>query len=366
VAPPASTARELLPVENLTLPDSHWPRPGDTVVSFEHSIQREGHLIGHTHDGRPYIHYADRISTPASFAQIRLAEPGHGIGPNWMRLPTVAKIFRPSTTETETFKRLLSQTIPPGFQYIRLLREIWSRGHEVFVVGGTVRDVLAGHTTQDVDVVTTMPLVHLSPLLENMCRLPMSLPPKATRNGHLRLGGSPSSGDPFIDLCVFKHYLPGTTDALFGASFERDVGHRDFACNSVYYDPMNDALIDPTGIGVADADRHILSIVADPELRSHFHYGQIIIRFFKFLARGFTPSDTCAAQVRERLIPSLSAMTTSSRCAYIKIQVLSKYPISEHVSRLDALRQQFISFEAADIWDKFVEPYRERVLSWKP
>ncbi len=363
---PVPVSRELLSVESLSLPDPHLPRPGDSVVWFEQTFQRQGHLVGHTHDGRPYISYADRFSVPASFAKIRLAEPGRGIGPNWMRLPSEAKIFRPTRTETETFKRLLSQTIPPGVQYVQVLQEIWSRGYEVFVVGGTVRDVLAGLTTQDVDVATTIPLVQLSPLLEEMCRLPVKLPPKATRYGHLRLGGSPTSGDPFIDLCVFKHCLPGTTDALFGASFQRDVGHRDFACNAVYYDPINDALFDPTGLGVADADRRILSLVADPELRNPFHYGQIMIRFFKFLARGFIASATCASQVRERLIPSLSAMPTSLRCAYIKIQVLTKYPISEHASRLDALRQQFVSFDAADSWDKFVEPYRERVLSWKP
>ena len=59
---------------------------------------------------------------------------------------------------------------PPGPIYLELIEEVWNRGHEIFLVGGTVRDVVAGLRSQDVDLVTSLPLDRAEPLLASMYR----------------------------------------------------------------------------------------------------------------------------------------------------------------------------------------------------
>lgn len=248
-------SREQIHPDTLRLPRCPIPRPDDSVSWFNSGTRIHGTLIGHAPMGEPIVlNEFGGSSVLTSFEPLRLAKPFEGIGPSWSRLPRSALIVRPHSREQRAFQEILSQRTPPGPQYSDLIYEIWARGFEIFLVGGTVRDVLANHPTKDVDLVTTLPLAHALPLITSMYRYPDRLDGTAARFGHVRVGGRPKTADPFIDLCVFKHSQIGTDHAILGATFDRDVGYRDFACNSVYYDPINDVLIDPTGRGISDAE----------------------------------------------------------------------------------------------------------------
>lgn len=357
--------RKEVPVSSLLLPRCAIPRPGDSVVWYQGYMPFRGSLIGHKADGRPYIiNEFGNLTIRPSFQFIRHEDPNQAVGPNWSYLTSPAKIFYPHEHEISDFDEILSQRTPPGPQYNELVTEIWSRGFEVFVVGGTVRDVIGKQPTKDVDLVTTMPLVLAKPLLQSMYQYHQS-PKKEARalaNGHIQLGGRPGSGDPTIDLCVFKLSLPGDADATFGADFNSDVAHRDFACNAVYYDPINKVLIDPTGIGVANAEGHILTLVCDRRRRSAYNIGQLTIRFFKFLSRGYSAPQECCDQIGKELVASLSAMHASGRARYIRTQVLKKYPRSEHAARLDEFQKQFVEFGASEAWNRLIEPHRDDIL----
>jgi tRNA nucleotidyltransferase/poly(A) polymerase len=87
-----------------------------------------------------------------------------------------------------------------------------------------------------------------------MYRIAPKADERALRNGHLRLGGRPGSREPFADLSAFKFTHPGEQNAIFSADVARDLGFRDFACNAVYYDPINHVYIDPSGVGITDAE----------------------------------------------------------------------------------------------------------------
>jgi hypothetical protein len=182
------------------------------------------------------------------------------------------------------------------------------------------------------------------------------------QNGFVRLGGSPGSGDPFIDLKMFSYYMPGTDDAVFGSDFQRDMAHRDFACNSVYYDPVNQAYIDPSGRGVSDSEQKTLHLVCDTSLRSPFHCAQIAVRFFKFLTRGYKPSPETADLIRSHYLPNLPTMTKSLRIKYTHTQVLSKMPKALHAAALDSFRTVVCDFDV-EIWQDYFEPIREELLS---
>jgi hypothetical protein len=229
---------------------------------------------------------------------------------------------------------------------MEIATEIWNRGFEVYLVGGTVRDVIAGSESKDIDFVTTMPLNRCQALVASMYGY---RPTAKDSRGFIRIGGTPASGDPFVDLKVFSDSLLGTSNAAFGVSFDRDVAHRDFACNAVYFDPINEVLIDPTGIGIADALSKSLTLICGAG--DNYQRGQIFIRFFKFCDRGFSPVADTVIKIREEYANGVRGMTNLAKIHYIKAQILSKCDSpSEQEVILSRIRDQMITHGAEQVW----------------
>jgi hypothetical protein len=175
-------------------------------------------------------------------------------------------------------------------------------------------------------------------------------------NGFARLGGNGRAGDPFIDLKLFCHGGIGTPDALFGADFKLDLGMRDFACNSVYYDPINEVLLDPSARGLEDASQRILSLVCNAKARSPEARGQVAIRYFKFRMRGYVGDPQSDADLAKSFIPFISSMTNSRRLSYIKRQILGKITPDKHGEAIVALEQVICSCGYQKLWDQLFRP----------
>jgi len=353
--------RARIDVANMTLPVPPIPMPGERVFWYSDATPFEGSLVGHDKQCRPKIlNVFEREVTVDCFEQIRLLDPSSRVGPNWLRLPESAAVYPANGEEIDRFGVILSQRIPPGPKYYELITEIWQRGFEVYLVGGTVRDIIAGDRSFDIDLVTTMPLRIALPLLKSMYRYEPTI---SGQHGFVRIGGRPRSGDPFVDLKTFCLFQPGTGSAVFGTSFETDVAHRDFACNSVYYDPVNKVIIDPTGRGLSDAKKKELYIVCDPQIRNSYHQAEVVIRFFKFLCRGFTCSEHTRIQVVETFAPCLPALKKSVRVNYMKTQLLSKHPAASHEEILLGFRDCMCSFGLDRYWMELFEPIVPDILS---
>jgi Poly A polymerase head domain len=332
--------------------------PGDKVFWYAGARPVEGVLTGHNAEGQALI--VNQFNSPVvkPFTEIRLFDPFNRLGPNWTRLPPSGRILRPPATTVDRFRHLLSQYIPPGPRYIEFIKEIWFRGFEVFVVGGTVRDVIAGNDTKDVDIVTTMPLNLLRDLIEPMFRYD---PSAAEENGYVRIGGSSKSGDPFIDLKVFSDSLPSTEEATFGVDFSRDVAHRDFACNALYYDAINEGIIDPTGVGVVDAQNPTLTFIC--ESGNPYQYAQIYIRAVKFSLRGFAIGPTTMARLSSDLVEALPSMRASVRVGYVPAQLLGKSPSKEqHPQILKDFKERMEALGHKAAWERHFEPIYDRIL----
>ncbi len=343
----------------VTLPPCLLPRPGEKVVWYSDSTRRNGILVGHDVNGCPVVENGFGLTQPLdSYDQIRLSNPQNRSGPNWTRLGSRAKVIKPLQQERDALLGLLNRHIPPGPTYLELIEEIWNRGYEIFLVGGTVRDVIAGLKSQDVDMVTSIPLDRAIPLLASMYRHEPSV---NKERGFVRLGGTPASGDPFIDLKAMIHSNPGTPNAVFSDNLEHDLRHRDFACNAIYFDPINEIFIDPSGDGVEGAETKRLHLVCDPS-RPPFYKAQICVRFFKFAVRGFGFTESTENSIKEFFLPSLPAMPKSALVGYMKAQLLSKTPQEEHEHVLNGLRESMLSFGADAAWRDHIEPLIPTIL----
>lgn len=352
--------RQLVNPANLNFIPCVLPRPGEEVVWYLDCLPQSGILVGHGPGGKPIVQNRNGFTYSLdSYDQLRIKSPSSRLGPNWLRLDARTHIVRPYVAERDEFTRILTQHIPPGPTYLELIQEIWQRGFEVFLVGGTVRDVISGIHTNDVDVVTSMPLSRALPLLTSMYR---HEPTVSEKNGFVRLGGTPASGDPFIDLKSFIYSDPGTPNAVFGSDFAYDLHHRDFACNAIYYDPINEVLVDPCGEGILGAEKRVLDLVCDHTIRPPYNRAQVVVRFFKFRMRGYYPTESTASSIRDNFMPALASMSHASMMSYVGAQIWNKIPAPARQKEITRLEEVMLEFGAEEAWRLHMQPVVDSLM----
>jgi hypothetical protein len=274
--------------DTLEMPPCVTPRPGEMVVVYENGVKICGRMLGHNAKAQPCVQQESTgaVVCVPSFDLVRLEEPTRRLGPNWHQLPDTAKIVRPSGKHAEILEALLARSAQ-GIAHADLLYEVWSRGYEVFLIGRTMRDALAGREPMGLEIATTMPAARLHALVRRMYDAHGKFGEVDERFGSLRIGTAPEGGRAPFKARVFPLHGRGTDHAQFASNFASDTGYRDFACHCVYYDPVNKALIDPTGIGIDDALEHRLRTVYNKELRSKADLGRIGLRAAVLIAHGY-------------------------------------------------------------------------------
>jgi hypothetical protein len=126
----------------------------------------------------------------------------------------------------------------------------------------------------------------------------------------------------------------------------------------VYYDPINENLIDPSGLGITDATSRTLTVVKDIAVHSApISHGQIIIRLVKFVARGYKCSPDILAQIKIDFVPHLASMTNQARMQYIHAQVLSKTPKLKQRDTYDQFVFAMIELGFEEEYVKYIQPY---------
>lgn len=151
----------------------------------------------------------------------------------------------------------------------RAARDICARlqsaGHEAYVVGGCLRDLLSGIKPKDFDIATSATpeqVVRLFPRARVIGR--------RFRIVHVR------QGRELFEVTTFRaHHTKGRNrhgqqsdsgilvrDNVYG-DLEQDALRRDFTCNSFYYDPISEDLYDMCE-GFADIQQGVLRTIGDP------------------------------------------------------------------------------------------------------
>jgi poly(A) polymerase len=164
------------------------------------------------------------------------------------------------------------------------------------LVGGVVRDTLAGQATKDVDLAT--------PLLPEMVIAKLQdagLKAAPTGLAHGTVTAI-SDGHPF-EVTTLRHDV--STDGrratvTFTADWREDAARRDFTINALYADPQTGELFDYFG-GQADLEAGIVRFIGDPRTRIAEDHLRIL-RFFRFNARfgKGTPHAESLEACRER------------------------------------------------------------------
>jgi tRNA nucleotidyltransferase (CCA-adding enzyme) len=118
-------------------------------------------------------------------------------------------------------------------------------GHEAWLVGGCVRDLLRGVAVADFDAATSATPAELLALFPRAV-------PIGVRHGTVMIPSRHGS----LDVTTFRA----------GGRLADDLAHRDFTVNAIAWDPDSGRVVDPAG-GAADLAAHRLAAVGSAEER---------------------------------------------------------------------------------------------------
>ncbi len=261
---------------------------------------------------------------------------------------------------------------------VRVVRTLKDAGHEAYIVGGAVRDLLVGLRPKDFDVATNATPEQVKSLFRRAFIIG-----RRFRLVHVVFGRGREH--EVIEVSTFRAYLDTAAaeqvsgnektskgqiadkahvvdaegrvlrDNVWGPQIE-DAARRDFTVNAMYYDPITQRVVDYHG-GLADARARVLRMIGDPATRYREDPVRIV-RVVRFAAKlGFELEPATRKPVREMaaLLPNVPA----SRLFDEMIKLLQ----TGHALRsIDELRKQGLDRGVFPVLDAVLHPERPHPL----
>ncbi len=214
---------------------------------------------------------------------------------------------------------------------ISIIRTLRERGHQAYLVGGCVRDLLLGREPADYDVATDatpeqvmrifpetyavgaqfgVVLVPVSEVSEEKQKHVPRLPPNfAERSSDsARDDMNETSGPNVVEVAAFRSDL-GYSDGRhpdevrFSRDPREDVARRDFTVNGLLLDPIKNEVLDYVG-GQEDLKANIIRTIGDPERR--FAEDKLrMLRAVRFAARFEYTIEPATIAAIEKLAPQI-------------------------------------------------------------
>jgi poly(A) polymerase len=217
---------------------------------------------------------------------------------------------------------------------VRVVRTLKEAGHEAYIVGGAVRDLLVGLRPKDFDVATNATPEQVKALFRRAFIIG-----RRFRLVHVVFGRGREHET--IEVSTFRAYLDASAaeqvagnektsktqiaragdgqhvvdaegrvlrDNVWGPQIE-DAARRDFSVNAMYYDPTTETVVDYHG-GLADSRAKLLRMIGDPATRYREDPVRII-RIVRFAAKlGFALDPGTERPIRE-MVPLLANVPIS-------------------------------------------------------
>ena len=153
-------------------------------------------------------------------------------------------------------KKLLDQDA------LKILKKLNNSGHETYLVGGCIRDILIGHKPKDFDIATSATPEQIHKLFKRSRII----------GRRFKLVHIMFSARKFIEVATFRAGKVQTSndglvlrDNYYG-TLEDDVFRRDFTVNGLYYDINRSEVIDHVG-GLEDLKNLKINMIGKPSER---------------------------------------------------------------------------------------------------
>jgi poly(A) polymerase len=175
---------------------------------------------------------------------------------------------------------------------LAVVRRLREHGHNALWAGGCVRDMLLGHEPSDIDVATDAPPDRIAGLFRNSRQVGAKFGVVMVRQGPHWIETATFRSD--IDYRDGRH-----PEQIVFTTAQEDAQRRDFTINGLFYDPINEQVIDYVD-GRRDLEAGLVRAVGDPGRRFAEDHLRLL-RAVRFSARfGFPIEPATAAAIREQ------------------------------------------------------------------
>lgn len=188
---------------------------------------------------------------------------------------------------------------PPAVREI--CRQLIAAGHDVWAVGGAVRDALLGRPSQDWDLASSARPAELRRLFRRRT-IPIGI-----EHGTVGVIG----GDGVLyEVTTFRRDVKTDgrhAEVEFALSVEEDLARRDFTLNAIAWNPQSGRLYDPFH-GLADLRAGILRTVGDPHQRFREDYLRVL-RALRFAGHYDLTIETGTWRALVAAVPALNRLS---------------------------------------------------------
>jgi poly(A) polymerase len=143
------------------------------------------------------------------------------------------KTVKKALVYTEGEHHIKSESVDKDAVYI--VNRLQTQGHETYIVGGAVRDLMMGKVPKDFDIVTDANPSKIKKVFRNS-----RIIGRRFRLVHVYFGPK------IFEVSTFRSLKDGPTSNTYG-TIEEDVLRRDFTVNAFFYDPLKQLVVDYVG-----------------------------------------------------------------------------------------------------------------------
>lgn len=146
--------------------------------------------------------------------------------------------------------------------YITCFAKLCKKRAKIYIVGGYIRDSLLKTPSIDIDLCGSLQVEQLQQVLENS-KFKILNQNKAFGTAKIEYDGNVFEYTTFRFDTYSNSGRHTPLKVEFVETLEEDVKRRDFTINSIYYDVLEQKLVDPVG-GVLDLSNKIIKTVLEP------------------------------------------------------------------------------------------------------
>lgn len=246
---------------------------------------------------------------------------------------------------------------------IRIVHTLQKAGHESYLVGGCVRDLLAGISPKDFDIATgahPQEVKHLIPrsyIIGKRFRLVL------VKRGSVQYEVATFRRNPKPDECDEDN-----TDNLFGTPKE-DACRRDFRINGLFYNPIKNETLDYCK-GLEDIKNRVVQMIGNPKER----LSEDPIRILRALRLAHKLDFTIEPELRKTVVECVKGLKETAlprrREELLKILKLKDPSLAFHEAHdlgilqeaFPRLAQVYESSESLEIFDHYLCRWNEMDL----
>ncbi len=179
---------------------------------------------------------------------------------NCCRSPRVSQIFERDLREKSKSDLLLQLDSEKRRKVLQIYKTLQAAGHECYLVGGVIRDLLLGRAIGDIDFATSAKPEQVEKLFRRTI-------PTGIKHGTVTVMFDKSA----YEITTYRSEA-GYSDArhpdrvAFSNSLSEDLKRRDFTVNALAYEPGKKLLVDQHG-GLNDLERGSLRAIGTAEER---------------------------------------------------------------------------------------------------